>query len=69
MESGLWMVVYYHNNYKSNVSFFSMKLVAWVGEDEGGLGQVSALLNRMSYDGVFLVKDKKTEKSFSSIVS
>ena len=61
----LFIRVNHQNHYKHLVLSFNMKLIAWVGEDEGGLGQVSALLNRMDCDGVFLVKDKKTEKSFS----
>ena len=38
-----------------------MELVVFIGKDRENLGQVSALINRMDCDKMFLVKDKSAQ--------
>ena len=37
-----------------------MNLVAFVGKDKEGLGQISALINHFECERIFIVKDKNT---------
>lgn len=41
-----------------------MELVAFLGKEKEGLGQISALVNRMECEKVLIVKDKNTEDIF-----
>ena len=45
----------YSNDYKSNSFKDDMDLVAFVGKDRESWGQITALVNRMECDNIFLV--------------
>lgn len=43
-----------------------MEFIAFIGNEKENLGQITALLNRIECEKIFLIKDKKTENNFSN---